>query len=224
MAVLRALPRDPGFVRLEGTRVRRGRLCLVLEWVPGRTLKQLLREQGPLPVDTAVEVTRSLLRSLHRLHRAGFVHGDLHVGNVLVADGPRGSVKLIDFQHAVRKGPGGRAPGVRRLGRPPAHLPPETSTGILDDRFDLYGVGFMGAAMLLGRAPRAGEIARLAATAPGAAADMPLAPAGGSEQERHRVRALWQVFARATDPDPAARYPSARAMLAALRRAAAIAP
>src|SRR5690606_838947 len=109
MNVLRVLSPDPGFARLEGVAVRRGRLCLVLEWVPGRPLRVVLRDRGPLPAGTAVAVAASLLRILHRLHRAGFVHGDLHSGNVLVVDGRRGRVKLIDFQHAARKGPDGRA-------------------------------------------------------------------------------------------------------------------
>jgi len=126
----------------------------------------------------------------------------------------------VDFQHAARKDPSGKAQAVRHLDRVPPWLAPETSTGLLDDRADLYGVGYMCAAMLLGRNPAAEEIAARARSqaAPAAAPGGPSSAAVRGSGRRPRLN-VWEVLATATHPSPARRFRSAREMLGALNRA-----
>ncbi|HLT58554.1 MAG TPA: serine/threonine-protein kinase [Limnochordales bacterium] len=214
LAVLRALPAHPSLVRVRGLLVLSGRSCLMMEWVPGRSLRQVIQRRGPLPAEEAVAIACQILEALDAVHRRGFVHGDLHDGNVLVATGGQRRVALVDFEHAVPKDGSGRARACRQLAPVPPHLPPELSTGLLDDRSDLYGVGFLCASMLLGRRPRPGEIQ---ARAQPASADH-----GPARTPADQV--VWQVIATATHRSPEGRYPSARAMLAALRRAVASGP
>lgn len=178
---------------------------IVMDYVRGQSLKQAIKLHGQLPLPVVRAAVHNMLSCLHAVHRAGYVHGDLHSGNVLVTDLKRGRLKIVDFQHASRKGACGTAPAVPRLGKVAPKLAPETATGPLTDRTDLYGVGYMCAAMLLGRDPRPGEIALLAQRNP---ASSP-----------HSSPSVWEVLATATDPSPARRFRSAREMLAALRRA-----
>lgn len=236
--MLKTLPVHPGLVPLRDHFFQDGQTCLVLDWVPGPTLRQFIRDRGPLSPAETVAIACRLLEGLHVLHRRGYIHGDLHGGNVLVTGD--GGVKLIDFQHAVRKGPAGRARAIRKLSPVPRQLAPESRKGLLTDRSDLYGVGFLCAAMLLGRDPRPDEIESLAAAADRSvtgnaatggtrAADPAKAPpadaAGGVAQDAPvpGTRALWSVIVRAMHQCPERRYPSARALAAALRRAASAA-
>jgi len=170
-----------------------------MDYTPGPSLKELVRTTGPLPIPLAVRIAAQILKGLEAVHRAGYVHGDLHAGNVVVTDPRRGRIKIVDFQHAARKTKAGWAPSPRRIDRPPLRLAPELARGVLDERADVYGAGFLLATMLLGREPRPGEIESFA--------------------ERAGPGSLWNVIATATRSVSGERWRSARAMLAALRRA-----
>ena len=139
-------------VRAERFFVRDGKGCIAMEWLSGPTLRETIRRGSVAPAKAA-SIALNILAGLKELHRAGFVHGDLHAGNVIVTDLDKGAVKIIDFQHAVPIGPSGRAEAKRKLASPPADLAPESNLGVIDVRYDLYGVGYMTAAMLLGREP-----------------------------------------------------------------------
>ncbi|MCD0448003.1 serine/threonine protein kinase [Actinocorallia sp. API 0066] len=91
--------------------------ALVMDHVPGRTLKSLLAGCGSLPGEAALLVFRGALRALEDAHRAGIVHRDLKPGNLLVTD--RGDVTLIDFGIAVTEGAETAPIGT------PAYMPPE---------------------------------------------------------------------------------------------------
>lgn len=198
---LRANRKNPHVVRAIRFRVRRryGKRVgyLVLEKVRGRTLRQLIKRRRKKLVAHAVPIAINLLKAIDSLHRSGYVHGDLHAGNVIVTNLKTASIKLIDFQHAVRKRKKGKARARRRLPRPPAHLPPETRRRTIDDRYDIYGVGYLLGAMLLGREPKRRSTLR-------------------RRREPHK---LWSVVRAATHPRPAKRYRSAREMLQALEAA-----
>ncbi len=68
---------------------------LVMELIEGGTLRELLRERGPMPPHAAVAVLRLVLGGLGVAHRAGLVHRDIKPENVLISDD--GEVKLVDF-------------------------------------------------------------------------------------------------------------------------------
>lgn len=190
---------NPYVVRVIRFRVRR-RLakrvgCLIMERVRGRTIRQLLKKRPKALAAQAVPIAVNLLKALDLLHRTGYIHGDLHAGNVIVTDLKTADIKLIDFQHAVRKNPGGKARARRVLPKPPLHLPPETKRRIIDDRYDVYGAGFILASMLLGREPA-----------------RKLAPRGKGKSPE-----LWAIVRAATHKNPEKRYRSAREMLEALQ-------
>ena len=77
------------------TRAGRPAPYLVMELVEGGTLRELLRERGPMPPHAAAAVLRPVLRGLAAAHRSGLVHRDLKPENVL--DLHDGEVKLVDF-------------------------------------------------------------------------------------------------------------------------------
>ena len=68
---------------------------IVMEYVPGETLRDLIERQAPLPVDQAVEITAGILAALEYAHRNGLIHRDIKPGNVLIT--PQGTIKVVDF-------------------------------------------------------------------------------------------------------------------------------
>ena len=66
-----------------------------MELVDGRTLKELVRERGPLPPDVAVDLTEQILRALGYAHKRGIVHRDVKPQNVILDD--EGQAKVADF-------------------------------------------------------------------------------------------------------------------------------
>ena len=96
----------------------------------------------------------NVLAGVEVLHRHRFVHGDLHGDNVIVTDYGKAAVKIIDMQHAVKVDEKGRARAKRKLKAPPPSLAPESRGKTIDRRYDIYGVGFIGASMLAGQVPK----------------------------------------------------------------------
>lgn len=218
-------------VRPERFFLRKGKGCIAMEWVPGPTLREAIH-RGPFAPAQASAIALGVLGGLKELHRAGFVHGDLHAGNVIVTDLEQGTVKIIDFQHAVPLGPRGRAKAKRKLSKPPPALAPESKRSGIDVRYDLYGVGYMLAAMLLGREPK-GKAWRAPLVRALAKNSLPRAlPRGRAKlrggqsvlgtSPREAALGLWKVALKGAHPDRRKRYPSADAMAEAV--AAAVSP
>ncbi len=148
----------PGIVRLLGSRrVARHHLALLLEYIPGRTLQERLRQAGPLPVREVSRIFGTLARTLGYLHRHRVVHRDLKPGN-LYLDEREGRVLLADFGIARHwDGDAGLDPSEGSHGTP-AYMSPEQVEGRpLDGRSDLYALGLVAFEMLTGRSPWAGS-------------------------------------------------------------------
>lgn len=127
---------------------------LVMEYLPGITLRDLIRDYGKLTPEQAVDILDSVLRGLAAAHRAGIVHRDLKPENVLLADD--GRIKLGDFGLA-RAASSNTATGAALLGTI-AYLSPELVTrGVADARSDIYALGIMMYEMLTGEQPYRGE-------------------------------------------------------------------
>lgn len=126
-----------------------GRPFFVMPYYPGRTLRELVRERGALPPRRAIELTLGLLAGLAEVHDAGFVHRDLKLDNLYLAElGGREVVKLLDF--GVIKVVSAAAPvaapyaptaeGVV-VGTPRYAAPEQVLGREVDARTDLYAVG-----------------------------------------------------------------------------------
>ncbi|ALJ20821.1 serine/threonine protein kinase [Microbacterium sp. No. 7] len=182
---------------------------LVMEYLPGITLRELLREQKRLSVPQTITIMDAVLSGLASAHRAGIVHRDVKPENVLLAED--GRIKIGDFGLA-RATSANTATGQMLLGTI-AYLAPELVTrGTADARSDIYALGIMLYEMLAGEQPYKGEqpmqIAYQHATdsVPRPSAKNPGVP----EQLDELV--LW-----ATEREPDQRPENARVMLDRLR-------
>jgi serine/threonine-protein kinase len=127
---------------------------LVMEYLPGITLRDLLTERHVLTTEQAFDILEAVLAGLAAAHKAGIVHRDLKPENVLLADD--GRIKIGDFGLA-RAASANTATGAALLGTI-AYLSPELVTrGIADARSDIYAVGIMMYEMLAGEQPFKGE-------------------------------------------------------------------
>jgi eukaryotic-like serine/threonine-protein kinase len=127
---------------------------LVMEYLPGITLRELIREQRRLTVPQTVTIMDAMLSGLAAAHRAGIVHRDVKPENVLLAED--GRIKIGDFGLA-RATTANTATGAQLLGTI-AYLAPELVTrGMADARSDIYSLGIMLYEMLVGEQPYKGE-------------------------------------------------------------------
>lgn len=127
---------------------------LVMEYLPGITLRELLKDHPVLTNDQALDIMEAVLAGLAAAHRNGIVHRDLKPENVLLADD--GRIKIGDFGLA-RAVTAQTATGNALLGTI-AYLSPELVTrGVADARSDIYAAGIMLYEMLAGEQPYKGE-------------------------------------------------------------------
>ncbi|WP_255584364.1 Stk1 family PASTA domain-containing Ser/Thr kinase [Dietzia sp. ANT_WB102] len=146
---------DPGIVQVFDQGIEAGTAFLVMELVPGGTLRELLDERGPMPPYAAAAVLRPLLGALREAHQAGLVHRDIKPENVLIST--NGSVKLADFG-LVRAVAESRATSSSIVMGTAAYLSPEQISGTdTDARSDLYSLGVLAYEMLTGEPPFSGD-------------------------------------------------------------------
>lgn len=130
---------------------------LVMELVTGGTLRELLRERGPMPPHAVVAVLRPVLSGLGVAHRAGLVHRDVKPENVLIS--VDGEVKLADFGLVRATAEAGITSTSVILGTA-AYLSPEQVLGEeTGPRSDVYAVGIMAFELLTGTTPFKGDSA-----------------------------------------------------------------
>lgn len=123
---------------------------LVMEYVPGRTLRQELTWGGRLPVSRALDILNGVLKGLQAAHAAGFVHGDIKPENVLIGD--RGEIKVTDFGLA-RAIEGGDHRASMLLGTAAYLAPEQAGDRVPDPRSDIYSAGILLFEMLTGHVP-----------------------------------------------------------------------
>ncbi len=127
---------------------------LVMEYLPGMTLRELLQEHRVLTTEQTFDIMEAVLAGLAAAHKAGIVHRDLKPENVMLADD--GRIKIGDFGLA-RAVSANTATGAALLGTI-AYLSPELVTrGTADARSDLYAIGIMMYEMLTGEQPYKGD-------------------------------------------------------------------
>jgi len=217
----------------------RGTPYLVMEYVEGKKLTEMLRE-GPLPIETALEILDAVARAIDHAHGEGIVHRDLKPDNVMLRRSAerKMSVKVLDFGVArilgealaelPRQGsddatwstpppspePLATMPGIL-LGTP-GYMPPEIVNGRCDAASDIYAFGVIAYEAIAGRPPFSGSPENLIrqhveSTVPAPSA---MNPALSSEMDRAILRPL--------EKDPALRPDTAKAVVEGIRRALAI--
>jgi eukaryotic-like serine/threonine-protein kinase len=184
---------------------RPGKFYMVMEWVEGRLLRQILRDEHKLPQDRAIHLTRGVLEALEYIHSRGVAHRDLKPENIMVDDEDR--VKLIDFGIASLEG--ARRLTFAKLSNvmgTPDYISPEQVKGKRGDaRSDLYAVGVILYEMLTGKTPFHG---------PNPFQIMNDRLLNNPVPPRELEPAIWpevqEIIYRAMERDPANRYQSAR--------------
>ena len=191
-----------------------GIVFLVMEYVQGRTVRDVLREHGRLTPSQALVVLEPVLEALGAAHRAGFVHRDVKPENVLIADD--GRIKVADFglARAIASSTTSAATQGVLIGTVAYLSPEQVERGIADARSDVYGAGILLYEMLTGTVPHAGETP-LAIAYQHVNADVPVP----SLVQPDVPPEVDDLVRRATRRDPDDRFHEAAAFLAATRTA-----
>ena len=183
----------------------RSQVYMVMEWVEGRLLRQVLNEQRKLPAERAVGIALRILEALEYLHSHGVVHRDLKPENIMLDSEDR--IKLIDFGIAAKTG--ARRLTFAKLSQTlgtPDYISPEQVKGKRGDaRSDLYAVGVMLYEMLTGKVPFTGPNAFVIMN--DRLLNNPVPP---REIDPAISPHLQEIIYRALERDPSKRYASAR--------------
>lgn len=204
----------PNIVAVYDWGAQYGTYFIVMEYVDGRPLSDIIRTEGPLHPHRAAEITADVASALGFAHRNGVVHRDVKPGNILIT--PSGQVKVADFgiAQASNAGAGDNLTQAGSVMGTATYFSPEQAQGrAVDPRSDLYSLGCVLYEMLTSRTPFNG--------------DSPVAVAYKHVQEEpvppSRINpnvpvALEAIDMRLLAKEPAQRYPSAEDLRSDLRR------
>jgi eukaryotic-like serine/threonine-protein kinase len=186
-------------------------LCIVMEWVDGRFLREILAKEGKLTVERATRIATGVCEALDYIHSLGVVHRDLKPENIMVSEGD--STKLIDFGISASE-------GMRRLtfskfsnamGTPDYISPEQIKRKRSDGRSDVYALGVILHEMLTGETPFNGP-SPFAVMNDRLVNDPPAAREINSEISVQ----MQEILYRAMERDPENRFAGAREFAAAL--------
>lgn len=190
---------------------KKSRPYIVMEYLSGQTLSELLRSVHPLPEQDAVKISSRIGEALEYLHQNGVIHRDLKPQNIMLCDD--GTIRIMDFGIA-------RSQQSRRLtfvgftpamGTPDYMAPEQVKGGRGDNRTDIYSFGAILYEMATGEPPFAGDSPYVIMNA----------RVTGDPQAPRRINpkltpVLEEIILHAMERDPKRRYQSAAAMRAEL--------
>ncbi len=188
-----------------------GRDFIVMEYIDGRSLKDLMDAHELIPLDQVLRIGLQVCDGLSAAHEHGIVHRDIKPANILLTS--KGQVKITDFGLATWRGAVQLTKEGTTVGTA-AYMSPEQIQGKkVDPRSDLFSLGVMLYEMIAGRRPFGGEHDAAISYAIMNDVPEPLARFKSGVNP-----ALEQLVARALEKDPATRYQHATDMLAELKR------
>src|SRR5215831_445201 len=200
----------PNIVSIYDRGEAEGTYYIAMEYLDGRSLKELIVARGPAPVNVAVDYTRQILQALRFAHRHGIVHRDIKPHNVLVD--AEGRVKVTDFGIA-RAGTSQMTEAGSIVGTA-QYLSPEQARGsAVDQRSDVYSLGIVLYELLTGAVPFNGDTP--VEIAMKHLSSVPEPPSAKRPDIPHD---LDLIVMRALAKDPDDRYQSAEEMDADLER------
>ncbi|MEH3075847.1 MAG: protein kinase [Quadrisphaera sp.] len=200
----------PGVVSVYDQGASDSTVYLAMEYIPGRTLRDLVAAAAPLPLGEALDLIEEVLDGLAAAHAAGLVHRDVKPENVLVGDDGRLRVADFGLARAATTATGG---ATSTLIGTVGYLAPElVLDGASDERADVYAAGVVLYELLTGRAPFAGGAPAQVAFRH-VSQDLPLV----SEARPGLPLAVDELVASATDREPDRRPRDAGVMLELVR-------
>src|SRR6476661_1327797 len=144
----------PNIVSIYDWGEEEGTYFIVMEYVEGRPLRQVIREDGPIAPQRAAEIGADIAAALSFAHKNNVIHRDVKPGNVLIS--PNGQVKVTDFGIA-RAASGGAQEALTQTGAvmgTATYFSPEQAQGRpIDFRSDVYALGIVLYEMVVGRPP-----------------------------------------------------------------------
>src|SRR6476660_648781 len=191
----------PNIVSIYDRGEAEGTYYIAMEYLDGRTLKELITEKGPVPTRLAIDYARQILAAVGFAHKHGIVHRDIKPHNVLVS--PEGRLKVTDF--GIARSGASQMTEVGSIIGTAQYLSPEQARGApVDQTSDLYSVGVVLYEMLTGQVPFTGDTPLELAMKHLSEVPVPL-----SEHRPEVPHDLDSVVLRALAKDPHERYRSA---------------
>lgn len=200
----------PNIVEIYDVGEYKGHHYIVMEYVPGKSLKKVIQQRGGLPKEEAIDIGKQICSGVAEAHRRGVIHRDIKPQNIIVKSD--GSIKILDFGIAIAKGSIQLTQANNVMGSV-HYLAPELAKGeSATPQSDIYAIGICLFEMLTGDVPfkadQAVQVAlmQLHDEIPSVRSINPSVP-----------QSLENVIISATAKDPAQRYRSADEMLEDLR-------
>ncbi|HET7458966.1 MAG TPA: protein kinase [Gemmatimonadaceae bacterium] len=205
----------PNIVPIYAVDERDGLVYFVMGYVEGDNLAKRLAERGPMPVDDVRQVLREVAEALAYAHARNVVHRDIKPDNILLCEDD-GRAKVTDFGIARAVSEGGGDSRLTATGMAigtPAYMAPEQAAGDrdVDGRTDLYSLGVVGYQMLVGEPPfKAGNTPAMLVK------HLSEAPVPVDQRREGVPPDLARSIMRLLEKEPANRFPTAQALVAAL--------